>query len=145
MSPIRALAIKSWIQFFWLHLKVMYKLFTNYLFSYLQIYRQSLSLATFVRVRSNSKEVSSLHWQNRYPNLKATCHIKLKVFLWTKVLESLLLEKYLIPVAPTLNIHFLSFQYTKLFNTSFKIQKAVFLSQCISVISIKIYFSLSTK
>ena len=61
----------------------------------LQIYRQLLSLATFLRVHSNSKEVSYLSWQNTYPNLKTTCHIKLKFFLWTKLLENLLLAKYL--------------------------------------------------
>ena len=62
-----------------------------------------LSLETFLRVHSNSKEVSYLSWQNSYPNLKITCHIKLKFFLWTKLLESLLLAKYLISVAATLN------------------------------------------
>ena len=30
-----------------------------------------------------------------YPNLKNTCHIKLKFFLQTKLLENLLLAKYL--------------------------------------------------
>ena len=49
----------------------------------LQIYRELLSLATFLRVHSNSKEVSYLSWQNTYPNLKTTCHIKLKFFLYT--------------------------------------------------------------
>ena len=63
-----------------------------------------MSLAIFLRVHSNSKGVSYLYWQNRYPNLKTTCHIKLKVFLWTKLLESLPLEKYLISVAATLSI-----------------------------------------
>ena len=43
----------------------------------------------------NSKEVSYLPWQNTYPNLKTSCHIKLKFFLWTKLLENLLLAKYL--------------------------------------------------
>ena len=45
------------------------------------------------------KEVSYLYCQNRFPNVKTTCHIKLKVFLWTKLLKSLLLAKYLISVA----------------------------------------------
>ena len=58
-----------------------------------------MSLATF---HSNSKEVSYLSWQSTYPNLKTTCHIKLKFFLWTKLLENLLLTKYLISVAVTL-------------------------------------------
>ena len=36
----------------------------------LQIYRELLSLTTFLRVHSNSKEVSYLSWQNAYSNLK---------------------------------------------------------------------------
>ena len=35
-------------------------------------------------------------------NLKSSCHIKLKFLLWTKVLENLLLAKYLISVAAAL-------------------------------------------
>ena len=53
---------------------------------------------------SNSKEVSYLSWQNTTPNLKTTCHIKLKFFLWTKLLEYLLLAKYLISVAAPLGV-----------------------------------------
>ena len=68
----------------------------------LQTYREFLSLATFLRVHSNSKEVSHLSWQNRYPNLKTTYHIKLNFFFWTRLLVSLLLAKYLISVAATL-------------------------------------------
>ena len=37
-----------------------------------------------------------------YPNLKTTCHIQLKFFLWTKIIENLLLAKYLISVAAPL-------------------------------------------
>ena len=70
----------------------------------LQIYRELLSLTTFVRVHSNSEEVSYLYWQNTYSNLKTTCHIKLKFFLWTKLLENLVLAKYLIYVAAPLNV-----------------------------------------
>ena len=62
----------------------------------LQIHRELLSLATFLRVHSNSKQVSYLFWQNTYPNLKNTCLIKLNFFLWTKLLGNLLLAKYLI-------------------------------------------------
>ena len=68
----------------------------------LQVYRELMSLATFLRVHSSSKEVSYLCWQNTCPNLKTTCHIKLKFFLWTKLLENLLLAKYLISVAAPL-------------------------------------------
>ena len=60
---------------------------------------------------SNSKEVSYLSGQNMYPNLKTTSHIKLKCFLWTKLLENLLLvlllfiaREYLISVAEALMI-----------------------------------------
>ena len=41
---------------------------------------------------------------NTYPNLKTTCHIKLKFFLWTKLLKNLLLAKYPISVAASLMI-----------------------------------------
>ena len=58
--------------------------------------------ATFLRVHSNYKDVSYLSWPNTYPNLKTTCHIKLKLYLWTKLLENLLHAKYLISVAAPL-------------------------------------------
>ena len=35
-----------------------------------------------------------------YPNLKTTCHIKLKFFLWTKLIEKLLVAKPIISVTP---------------------------------------------
>ena len=44
----------------------------------LQIYQELSNLETLLRVHSNSKEVSNLSWQKTYPNLKTTCHIKLK-------------------------------------------------------------------
>ena len=69
----------------------------------LQIYREFLSSATFLHVHSNSKEVSYLSWQNAYPNLKTTCHMKLNFFLWFKVPEYLHLVKYLISVTVALN------------------------------------------
>ena len=68
-----------------------------------EIYRELLPLATYLRVHSNSKEVSYLSWQIKYSNLKTSCHTKLKFFLWTKLLENLLIAKYLISVAATLN------------------------------------------
>ena len=70
--------------------------------AYLQIYRELLSLVTFLQVKWNSKELSYLSWPNTYPNLKTTSHIKLKFFLWTKLLENLLFAKYLISVAAPL-------------------------------------------
>ena len=47
----------------------------------LQIYRELLLLVTFLRVHSNSKEVSYLSLQNTYPSLKTICQIKLNIFL----------------------------------------------------------------
>ena len=38
-------------------------------------------------------------WQYMYPNLKTMCCIKLKFFLWSKLLENLLLANYIISVA----------------------------------------------
>ena len=68
----------------------------------LQIYRELLSPTTILRVHLNSKDVFYLSWQNTYPNSKTTCHIKLKFFLRTKLLENLLLAKYLISVTARL-------------------------------------------
>ena len=59
-------------------------------------YRFTENYCCFLRVHSNSKEVSYLTWQNVYPNLKTACHIKQTFFLSTKLLENLLLPKYLI-------------------------------------------------
>ena len=47
----------------------------------LQVYRELLSLATFLRVHSNSKELSYLSLQNRDPNLKTDRHVKLEFCL----------------------------------------------------------------
>ena len=58
--------------------------------------------ATFQRINSILKEVFYHAWQNKYPNLKPTSQIKLKLFLWTKLLENLLLAKYLVSVAEAL-------------------------------------------
>ena len=41
--------------------------------------------------------------QKSHPNLKTGCYIKLKFFFWTKLLENLLLAKYIISVAPSVN------------------------------------------
>ena len=71
----------------------------------LQIYRELLSLVTFFRVHSISEKISYLSWQNTYPNLKTSCYIKLKFLLRTKLQENLLLAKYLISVAASLNIN----------------------------------------
>ena len=35
-----------------------------------------------IRAHSKLKEVSYLPWQSKYPNLKTTCDIKTKFFLW---------------------------------------------------------------
>ena len=59
-------------------------------------------LATFCRVYSNSKEVPYLPWQNEYSNLKITCHCKPKIFLWTQLLENVLLARCFISVTAAL-------------------------------------------
>ena len=79
-----------------------YKPMRVWLWLVYQIYPELLLPATFLRVHSNSKEVSYLYWQNTYPNLKTNCHIKLNLFLWSKLIEHLLLAKYLISVAVAL-------------------------------------------
>ena len=93
----------------------------------LQIYQKLLLLVTFPRVHSNSKDVSYLPWQNTYPNLKTTCHIKLKFFLWTKLLENLLLAKYLISVTTPLIsdiIEIAKIKKKKVFLVTMDIEKA---------------------
>ena len=57
-----------------------------------------LSFVTFHRVQSKWKGVSNLPRQNKYFNLKTTCHTKPKLILWTKLLKNLLLANYLISV-----------------------------------------------
>ena len=49
-----------------------------------------------------------LSWQNKHPNMKTTWHIKLKFFLWTKLIEKVLLSKYLISVAAALRLKILA-------------------------------------
>ena len=73
---------------------------------------------TFLWVYSNSEELSYFFWQNTYPNLKTTCHINLKFFLWTKLLENLLLAKYLISVAAPLSC--LEKKFSNYFNLTSK-------------------------
>ena len=98
MSCERALNFDQWKTF-----SENYKPMRVWLWLVYKISRELLSLATFLRLHSNSKEVPYLSWQNTSPNLKSTCHIKLKNFLWTKLLENLLHAKYLISVAAPLN------------------------------------------
>ena len=52
----------------------------------------------------------------KYISLSSTGHIKLKCFLWTKLLETLLLAKYLISVTAPLKL-----QSCKLYNNKYKI------------------------
>ena len=103
-SPRKEYAIK--MRFKFLSMKnISQKLLANesLIMACLQIYRELLLLATFLRVHSNSKEVSYFSWQNRYPNSKTACHVKLNFSCeLNSVLESLLLAKYLISVAATL-------------------------------------------
>ena len=104
---------------FWPMKSILRKLKANksLIMACLQLYQKLLSLVTFLRVHSNSKEVSYLPCQNTYPNLKTTCHIKLKFFLWTKLKENLLLAKYIISVTAPL-IDFLSKYAFFFFNQS---------------------------
>ena len=91
-----------WKRFkFWPTKNFFRKLWANesLIMAWLQIYRELLSLATFLGVHSNSKGVSYLSWQNKYPSLKTASHIKLIFFLWAKLLENLFLAKNLISVA----------------------------------------------
>ena len=43
-------------------------------------YQFTENIVGFLQVNSNLKELSYLPWQNKYPNLKTTCHIKPKFF-----------------------------------------------------------------
>ena len=98
MSSERALNFDQWKTFsenykpmrvwFWL----VYKFTENYCRSWL--------FSKFIQ----TQEVPYLPWQNASPNLKTTCHIKLKFFLWTKLLQNLVLPKYLISVTAPLTI-----------------------------------------
>ena len=89
---------------FWPMKNIFRELWTNesLIMACLQIYQELLSLATFLRVHSNSKEVPYLSWHSTYPNLKTTRHIKLEFFLWTKLLKNLLLAKCFISVTAPL-------------------------------------------
>ena len=91
--------MKTWFTF-WPMKNIFRKLWANEssIMACLQIYRELLSLATFLRVHSNLEEVS-------YPNLKTTSHIKVKFFLWTKLVENLFIAKYVIYVAAPLIAH----------------------------------------
>ena len=94
-----------WMCFkFWPMKNLFKKLKANedLIMAFLRIYQELLSLATILRVHSNSKEVSYLFWQSMYLNLKTTCHIKLKFFFWTKLLENLFFAKNLISVTASL-------------------------------------------
>ena len=100
MSCEHALNFDQWKTF-----SENYKPITVWLWLIYKIYRELLSLATFLPAHSNSKEVSYLPWQSTYPYLETTCHIKIKFFLWTKLLENLLHAKYPISVAAPLIQH----------------------------------------
>ena len=64
--------------------------------------KNNCRLRLFFKFIQTQKKVSYIPWQNKYLNLKNTCHIEPKIFLWTKLLKNLLLAKYLISVAATL-------------------------------------------
>ena len=64
-----------------------------------------MSLETFLRLHSSSKEAPYLPWQNKYPNLKTNCHVKPEFSLWAKLLENLIFAKYLISAAAALMVN----------------------------------------
>ena len=75
----------------------------------------------YCRLRLSSDFIQT---KKRYPtalDLKTTCHIKLKFFMWTKLLESLMLAKYFISVTVTLIIQ------TSFLVTSYKCYAKYFL------------------
>ena len=68
-----------------------------------------------------------ISWQNTYPNLKTICYIKLKLFLWTKLMENLLLAKYLISVtAPLINLMLQLINITKYIKIYIKIYNKIY-------------------
>ena len=95
----------TWMCFkFWLTMKFSRKTQTykTSIMVCLQNYREKLLFVNFRRLHSNSKVVSIIPWQNKYSDLKTTCHIKPKFLLCTKILENLLLAKYLVSVLAAL-------------------------------------------
>ena len=94
MSCERALIFDQWKTF-----SENYKPMRVWLWLVYKICREVLSLATFLRIHSN---------------LKSTCHIKLKIFLWTKLLENLLHAEYLTSVAATLDLNYIIINQRKL-------------------------------
>ena len=78
-----------------------YKLKTVWLWLLYKITENICHSRLFPKFTQTKKEVSYLPWQNMCSNLKIPCHIKQKSFLWTKLLDKLLLAKYLISVAAT--------------------------------------------
>ena len=94
----------TWTCFkFWPVIDIFRKLEANksLIMSSLQITKNKLSFGTLHRVNSNTREVFT-SWLNKYSKLKTSCHMKPKYFLWTKLLENLLLAKYFTFVAATL-------------------------------------------
>ena len=74
-----------------------------------------------------SKLVTSyLSWQNFYPNIKTASHIKLKFYLWTKLLENVLLAKYLLYSAAILNVKMENI-FRKVSCSSFLVKHSCFL------------------
>ena len=71
-------------------INIFWKLWANdsLIMDCLQNYQEYLLLATFRQIHPITLEISSL-------NLKTTWHTKPKIFLCTKLLENILLEKYL--------------------------------------------------
>ena len=65
-------------------------------------------LKIFYCVYSNSKDASYLFSVKKDSNLKTSCHVKTKTFLWTKLLENLLLAECLISTCPCYGCSFVA-------------------------------------
>ena len=89
----------------------------------------------FSRTSFNSKKASYLNWKNKYPNLKSTCQIKPKFFLWIKLLQNQLIAKYLIYV-PAATSTFVT-QYSNIL-----LRRLFTPSYCSSICILKVKFQL---
>ena len=90
---------------FWPMIKIFWKSMSQQQFDY-ELYTKWVVSKIRTSITRNFSaslfKVSYLPWQNICSNIKTTGHIKSKFVLWTKLLQNLLLAKYLIYVAATL-------------------------------------------
>ena len=98
-----------------------------------------IAARNFLRIHSNSKEVSYLSWQNMYLNVKTTCHIELNFFLWTKLLKNLLLAKYFTSIVATLKI-LKNLAYQKRYFGGGEVKLPIYLKKAEDLLSFATYF-----